>query len=120
LALIIIDTAPPEKVGLFFGQERVVSKNRKEPFSIELRGLSVPQAAAYFGISPNAYRSLMREGKVPQPIQIPGFERQIVDKVRLDAGWMNSAASSAIIVRHRRTIRPGPDECAIACRLMSS
>jgi hypothetical protein len=27
----------------------------------------------------------MREGKVPQPIKIPGFERQIIDRVRLDA-----------------------------------
>jgi hypothetical protein len=27
----------------------------------------------------------MREGKVPQPMKIPGFERQIIDKVQLDA-----------------------------------
>jgi hypothetical protein len=27
----------------------------------------------------------MREGKVPAPIKIPGFERQIIDKVQLDA-----------------------------------
>jgi hypothetical protein len=27
----------------------------------------------------------MREGKVPQPIKIPGLDHQIIDKVRLDA-----------------------------------
>jgi hypothetical protein len=27
----------------------------------------------------------MREGKVPSPITIPGFERQIIDKLQLDA-----------------------------------
>jgi hypothetical protein len=62
-----------------------VKKNRKEFIGIEPRGLSVPQAAAYVGISPNAYRYLMRDRKVPQPIKIPGFERQIIDKKQLDA-----------------------------------
>jgi hypothetical protein len=62
-----------------------LGKNRKEAIAIEPRGLSVPQAAAYYDISPNAYRRLMREGKVPQPIKIPGLDRQIIDKVRLDA-----------------------------------
>jgi hypothetical protein len=27
----------------------------------------------------------MREGKVPQPIKIPGLDRQIIDKLQLDA-----------------------------------
>ena len=62
-----------------------VEKNRKESIGIEPRGLSVPKAAAYYGISPNAYRRLMREGKVPQPIKIPGLDRQIIDKLQLDA-----------------------------------
>jgi len=60
-------------------------KNRKESIGIEPRGLSVPKAAAYYGISPNAYRRLMREGKVPQPIKIPCLDRQIIDKLQLDA-----------------------------------
>ena len=64
---------------------RCVGKNRKESIGIEPRGLSVPQAAAYYGISPNAYRRLMREGKVPQPIKLPGLDRQIIDKLQLDA-----------------------------------
>jgi len=62
-----------------------VAKNRKDSNGIEPRGLSVPQAAAYYGISPTAYRRLMREGKVPQPIKIPGLDRQIIDKLQLDA-----------------------------------
>jgi len=66
-------------------EPRFVKKNRKESIGIEPRGLSVPQAAAYYGISPNAYRRLMREGKVPQPIKIPGLDRQIIDKLQLDA-----------------------------------
>ena len=63
----------------------LVGKNRKESVGIEPRGLSVPKAAAYYGISPNAYRSLMREGKVPRPIKIPSLKRQIIDKLQLDA-----------------------------------
>jgi hypothetical protein len=70
-----------------------VSKNRKEPVSIEPRGLSVPQAAAYYGISPNAYRYLMRRGVVPAPIKIPGFERQIIDKAQLDAAMDSCVAA---------------------------
>ena len=62
-----------------------LGKNRKESIGIEPRGLSVPQGAAYYGISPNAYRRLMREGTVPQPIKIPGLDRQIIDKLQLDA-----------------------------------
>src|SRR6516225_6141616 len=62
-----------------------VEKNRKESIGIEPRGLSVPKAAAYYGISPNAYRRLMREGKVPRPIKIPSLKRQIIDKLQLDA-----------------------------------
>jgi predicted DNA-binding transcriptional regulator AlpA len=61
-----------------------VNAKRKRP-SIEPRGLSVPQAAAYIGISPSAYRYLMRDGKVPQPVTIPGFERIIIDRAQLDA-----------------------------------
>ena len=62
-----------------------MAKNRKDSNGIEPRGLSVPQAAAYYGISPTAHRRLMREGKVPQPIKIPGLDRQIIDKLQLDA-----------------------------------
>ena len=62
-----------------------VEKNRKESIGIEPQGLNVPQAAAYYGISPKAYRQLMRRGAVPGPIKISGFERHIIDKVQLDA-----------------------------------
>ena len=64
-----------------------MGKNRKEPFSIEPRGLSIPQAAAYYGISANAYRNLMRQGVVPEPIKIPGFERRIIDYEQVKASF---------------------------------
>jgi hypothetical protein len=51
---------------------------------IEPRGLNIRQAAAYWGVSPNTYKRLYREGLAPGPIAIPGLDRHIFDRAALD------------------------------------
>jgi hypothetical protein len=51
---------------------------------IEPRGLNIRQAAAYWGVSPNTYRKLYRNGLAPGPIDIPGLDRNVFDRRELD------------------------------------
>jgi hypothetical protein len=51
---------------------------------IEPRGLNIRQAAAYWGVSPNTYKRLYREGLAPGPLAMPGVDRNIFDRQELD------------------------------------
>ena len=51
---------------------------------IEPRGLNIRQAATYWGVSPNTYKKLYREGLAPRPINLPGLDRKIFDRLELD------------------------------------
>jgi predicted site-specific integrase-resolvase len=47
--------------------------------TVEPRGLTMRQAAAFWGVSYNTFRKLVREGLVPPPIDL-GLGRQIFDR----------------------------------------
>jgi excisionase family DNA binding protein len=48
------------------------------------RGLSVRQAAEYFGVSYNTFLTLVKRGQAPAPIMIPGLDRNIWYREQLD------------------------------------
>jgi hypothetical protein len=49
------------------------------------RGLNIKQAAAYWGVSPNTFRKLIKAGLAPAPLKLPGLDRNVYDRVALDA-----------------------------------
>jgi hypothetical protein len=51
------------------------------------RGLSLIQAAAYWGVSPGSFKSLVKRGLAPDSMKIPGLDRIIWDKDVLDRAW---------------------------------
>jgi hypothetical protein len=53
--------------------------------TIAPRGLSIRQAAAYYGVSPGTFRKLVRLGFAPEPLKLHGLDRNIYDKQALDA-----------------------------------
>jgi hypothetical protein len=63
------------------------------PQAIAPRGLSVRQASAYVGVSPGTFRKMVRLGLVPAPLKLPGFNRNIWDRLALDV------AMTALAVR---------------------
>jgi excisionase family DNA binding protein len=52
--------------------------------AVEPRGLTMRQAAAYWGVSYNTFRKLIREGVAPAPIDL-GLGRFIFDRTAMDA-----------------------------------
>ncbi|MGY4281229.1 hypothetical protein ACVWXO_000449 [Bradyrhizobium sp. LM2.7] len=48
------------------------------------RGLNIRQAAAYWGVSPGTFKKLVRLGFAPSPLEIPGLDRNIYDRLALD------------------------------------
>jgi hypothetical protein len=60
-------------------------KHATLPPSVPPRGLSVVQAAAYVGVSPGTFRKIVRLGFAPGPLHLPGFDRNVYDRVALDA-----------------------------------
>jgi hypothetical protein len=58
------------------------------------RGMNVIAAAKYVGISPGAFRKLVRLGVMPMPLNIPDLNRNIYDRVQIDD------AMSARAMRH--------------------
>jgi hypothetical protein len=61
--------------------------------NIAPRGLSIYQAAAYWGVSPGTFKKLVRLGLAPAPMRLPGLDRNIFDKCELDRA-MNAARGS--------------------------
>jgi predicted DNA-binding transcriptional regulator AlpA len=55
------------------------------PSSLPPRGLSREVAAAYIGVSPPTFDSLVREGKMPRPFEIG--TRRIWDRVEIDVAF---------------------------------
>ena len=49
------------------------------------RGLTVVQAARYMGVSAGTFRKLVRLGIMPPPLNIPEIERNVFDRVQIDA-----------------------------------
>jgi hypothetical protein len=56
----------------------------KKSDDIAPRGFNLTQAAAYWGVSPGTFKTLVRRGQAPDPIKIPGLDRNIWDKHVLD------------------------------------
>jgi hypothetical protein len=48
------------------------------------RGLSIQQAASYWGVSKGTFKKLVREGIAPQPIQLCQRGKQIFDRIAMD------------------------------------
>lgn len=73
----------------------MTNKPKPSP-QISPRGLSVGQAAAYFGVSPGAFKKLVKLGLAPAPLELPGLARNVFDKAALDRAV--DAASKAGVV----------------------
>ena len=74
----------------------MTNKPKPSP-QISPRGLSVGQAAAYFGVSPGAFKKLVKLGLAPAPLlKLPGLARNVFDKAALDRAV--DAASEAGVV----------------------
>jgi predicted DNA-binding transcriptional regulator AlpA len=58
------------------------------PHSLPPRGLSRVESAAYVGVSPSLFDSMVKDGRMPPPKRING--RTVWDRKRLDAASMRS------------------------------
>jgi hypothetical protein len=54
------------------------------------------QAAAYWGVSYNTFRKLVRESLVPAPVDMPELRRQLFDRLALDAA-MDARSKRALV-----------------------
>jgi hypothetical protein len=59
--------------------------------TIPPRGLSIRQASAYWDVSPNTFKKLVRLGLAPGPLRLPGLDRNIYDRIAFDAAMSASA-----------------------------
>ena len=57
----------------------------KPPSIIPPRGLNIRQTSAYWGVSPGTFKKLVRLGLAPAPSKLPGLDRNIYDRIPLDA-----------------------------------
>jgi hypothetical protein len=73
-----------------------MSTTPKLPPSVTItpRGLTLRQAAAYWGVSYNTFRKLIDLGIVPKPMNMPGLGRLMFDRLALDAA-MDAASKVA-------------------------
>ncbi len=55
------------------------------PLSLPPRGLSRVESAAYVGVSPSLFDSMVKDGRMPPPKRING--RTVWDRKRLDAAF---------------------------------
>jgi hypothetical protein len=65
---------------------------RTAPQTIATRGLNIRQASAYFGVFVGTFRKLVRFGLAPEPLKLPGLDRNIWDRQALDAAMTALAA----------------------------
>jgi hypothetical protein len=47
---------------------------------ISPRGMTMRQTAAFWGVSYQTFRKLVREGAVPPPMEVPGLGRKLFDR----------------------------------------
>jgi hypothetical protein len=62
-----------------------VTKTHTLPSNVPPRGLNVRQAAEYWGCSVGSFKKLVALGVAPAPINLAGLERNIFDRLALDA-----------------------------------
>jgi hypothetical protein len=65
-------------------QERTMPEF-KSPSTIPSRGPNTRQAASYWGVLANTFKKLVRLGLAPAPLKLPGLDRNIYDRIALDA-----------------------------------
>ena len=65
------------------------------PHSLPPRGLSREQAAAYVGISPSLFDSLVKDGRMPAPKRINA--RTVWDRLQLDAAFAALPSNDASV-----------------------
>ena len=70
-----------------------MAKKPKLPTSVQPRGFNLDQASEYWGCCASTFKKLVKLGIAPAPIDMGGFERNIWDRLALDAAI--SARSSA-------------------------
>jgi hypothetical protein len=61
--------------------------------ALQPRGLNIIAAARYWGVSPGTFRKLVRLGIAPQTLKIPEIDRNIYDRLEIDAAISARAAS---------------------------
>jgi hypothetical protein len=54
------------------------------PENVLPRGLTIRQAARYWGVCPNTFRKLVRDGIAPGPLSCPGLGRLLFDREEQD------------------------------------
>jgi hypothetical protein len=69
----------------------------KPPSTIPSRGHDIRQAAAYWGVSPNTFKKLVRLGLAPEPLRLPGPDRNIYDRVALHAAMSALAVTREVM-----------------------
>jgi hypothetical protein len=57
---------------------------KKTPQETEPRLLTINQVAAYWAVSPNTFRKIVRKGIAPGPLEIPGLGRLVFDRTQQD------------------------------------
>jgi hypothetical protein len=67
------------------------------PESIPPCGLNLSQAAAYVGVSRGTFQKMTRLGLVPGPLDLPGLERRIYDRLELDMAMSARAALDGVV-----------------------
>jgi hypothetical protein len=65
----------------------------KLPSNVQPRGLNLDQASEYWGVCPSTFKKLVKLGIAPGPIDMADFDRNIYDRLALDAAI--TARSSA-------------------------
>jgi hypothetical protein len=62
--------------------------------TIPPRGLSIRQASSYWGVSPKTFKKRVRLGLAPEPLRLPDLDRNIYDRIALDAAMSARAMAS--------------------------
>jgi hypothetical protein len=57
------------------------------------RGMNIREASRYWGASPNTFKKLVRLGLAQAPLKLPGLDRNVYDRLALDAAMSARAAA---------------------------
>jgi hypothetical protein len=64
---------------------RRTMRKPKLPSNVQPRGLNLDQASEYWGVCPSTFKKLVKLGIAPGPIDMADFDRNIYDRLALDA-----------------------------------